>query len=199
MKWKNAHIILLTLLFIVITQKSDAHGNDLFCKLENISIEGKTNVNHFRFIYDSSNAKKVQFTQNQSKKSFSIDAVKFELPVKAFESSNKKMNRDFYKMLKASYYPRIIVEIKKSKLRQISNGRELPSLNMDLTLAGKTKTVETRCHYTEDFSGNKILMKGITKINLRNFSLTPPQKMLGLVEVKETIFINFEVALNKNI
>ena len=198
MRWKKLHIILLTFAGLFIIQDSHSHGNYLFCKLENISIEGKTNVNKFEFIYDSSNAKTLHFEENQSKESFSGSAVNFELPVKAFESSNKKMNRDFYQMLKASHYPEISVKIKTAKLRQMSNGKQLPYLDLELTLAGKTKTVESTCYYSKDNTGNKIIMKGITKINLHDFSLTPPKKMLGLVQVSETIFINFEVALNKN-
>jgi len=199
MTWKKLHIILLTFIGLFIAQNSHSHGNFLFCRLDNISIEGKTNVNNFEFIYDSSNAKRVHFIEeNQTEKSFYDSFIKFALPVKAFESSNKKMNRDFYKMLKASHYPEIYVKIKASKLRKISMGKQLSSIGLELTLAGITKTVESRCCYLKNFSGNKIIMKGITKINLHNFSLKPPKKMLGLVSVNETIFINFEVALNKN-
>ncbi len=67
---------------------------------------------------------------------------------------------------------------------------------IDLTLAGKTRVVETDCSYPKKTSGDKILLKGETTINLHNFSLTPPKKMLGLINVDETILINFEVALN---
>ena len=66
---------------------------------------------------------------------------------------------------------------------------------IDLTLAGKTRVVETDCSYPKT-SGDKILLKGEATINLNNFSLTPPKKMLGLINVDETILINFEVALN---
>jgi hypothetical protein len=199
MTWKKIHIILLTLVGFFIAQHSYCHEYELFCRLDNISIEGKTNVNNFEFIYDSSNAKRVHIIEeNQTEKSFYGSFIKFELPVKAFESNNKKMNRDFYQMLNASHYPEIYVKIKTSKLKKMSMGKQPSSLGLELTLAGITKTVESRCYYLEHFSGNKIIMKGITKINLHNFSLKPPKKMLGLVRVNETIFINFEVALNKN-
>lgn len=198
MTGKKIHIILLTFVGCFIAQHSYCHGNDLFCRLENISIEGKTNVNNFEFIYDSSNAKRLNFEDHHDKNPVFGSVVNFELPVKAFESSNKKMNRDFYQMLNASHYPDITVKIKTSKLRQMSNGKHLPYIDLELTLAGKTKTVKSRCVYYENFTGNKTIMKGVTKIKLHDFSLTPPKKMLGLVQVSETIFINFEKALNKN-
>ena len=196
MKWKFAHIFFLIFGSLFMLTESYGDENALFCRLQNISIEGKTNVNRFEFLYDTSSIKRIQSCGENRDTPSSSNHAKFKLPVKAFDSDNKKMNRDFYKMLETAQYPEIIVTIEKSKLQKMVNGELLSSIKLDLTLAGNTRTVNTDCSYLTKDSGDKIILKGKTKINLENFSLRPPKKMLGLIHVNETILINFEVALN---
>jgi len=196
MKWKFTYIFLLIFGSLFLSSESYGDKNALFCQLQTISIEGKTNVNHFEFLYDTSSIERIQSCGGSQDGSFSSNYAKFELPVKAFDSDNKKMNRDFYKMLEASQYPEITVEIEKAKLQKMVNGELFPSIELDLTLAGTTRTVNTDCSYLKKDSENKIILKGKTKINLDSFSLKPPKKMLGLIHVNKTILINFEVALN---
>ena len=196
MKWKFVHIFLLIFGGLFILPKSYGDEYALLCRLQNISIEGKTNVNRFEFLYDTSSIKRVQSCGEKRDGPSSSTHAEFKLPVKAFDSDNNKMNRDFYKMLEASQHPEIIVKIEKSKLQRMVEGELLSSIEINLTLAGKTRVVKTDFSYPTEFSGDKILLKGKTTINLNDFSLTPPKKMLGLVRVDETILINFEVALN---
>ncbi|MGM0498045.1 MAG: YceI family protein [Bacteroidota bacterium] len=196
MKWKSVHIFLLIIGSLFILSKSYGDENALFCSLQAISIEGRTNVNQFEFLYDSSNVKRRQSCGKNQDGSYSGTTATFKLPVKAFDSKNKKMNRDFYTMLEASEYPEIIVEIEKSKLQKMIDGELLSSIKLDLTIAGNTRTVNSNCSYLTEHSGDKIILKGKTKINLKDFSLSPPEKMLGLIHVNKTILINFEVALN---
>jgi len=196
MKWKFTYIFLLIFGSLFLSSENYGDKNALFCQLQTISIEGKTNVNRFEFLYDTSSIKRIQSCEENQEGSASSTHAKFKLPVKAFDSDNKKMNRDFYKMLEASQYPEITVKIEKAKLQKMVDGEFFPSIELDLTLAGNTRTVKTDCSYLKKDSGNKIILNGKTKINLENFSLRPPKKMLGLIHVNETILINFEVALN---
>jgi len=196
MRWKFAHIFLLIFGSLFILPKSYGDKNAMFCRLQTISIAGKTNVNRFEFLYDTSSIKRIQSCEENQGGSYLNNHAKFKLPVRAFDSDNKKMNRDFYKMLEASQYPEIIVKIEKTILKKIVNGELFSSIKLDLTLAGNTRTVNTKCSYLKKDSESKIILKGKTKINLDNFSLNPPKKMLGLIQVDETILINFEVSLN---
>lgn len=196
MKWKCVHIFLLIFVALFLLSSAPGEESALLCRLQTINIEGKTNVNRFEFLYDTSSIKRIQSCRENQDNHSSSNHVKFKLPVKAFDSDNKKMNRDFYKMLEASQYPEITVKIEKSKLQRMVEGELLSSIKLDLTLAGNTRTVKTNCSYLTDDPENKIILKGKTKINLKNFSLEPPRKMLGLIHVNETILINFEVALN---
>jgi len=175
-------------------QNNQLADNLLSCKLKSISIEGKTNVNQFEFSYDSIIAKVVHQPGPSSSTQVEQEIVHFRLPVHAFSSDNALMNNDFYKLLKASEHPEIVVGINKSKLYLMTSGHYYSAMNLELTMAGITKSI--RGTFTSSYTRNgRIILKGLSRINLKDFSLNPPQKMLGLVKVNETILINFDVVL----
>lgn len=191
--WSIWFLILVSV--ISLRAQSDQYADNLLsCKLKSISIEGETNVNQFEFSYDSIVAKEVNKPENLSNAGAEPKIVHFRLPVHAFSSDNSMMNKDFYKLLKASEHPEIIVGIDKSKLYLMTSGHYYSAMDIELTMAGITKSIQGK--FTSTYTRNgKLILKGLSYINLKDFSLDPPQKMLGLVKVNETILINFDVVL----
>jgi hypothetical protein len=164
-------------------------------QLKSLRIQGKTNVNQFTFSFDSSITHQLTLPKEEASVSQSKQ-VRFNIPVKAFQSGNTRMRKDFQKLLKASRYPNIKVSIEKDKLLDILQGIYLTDLQLDITLAGQTQPVKSQYDIHYD-SSDRMLLEGLTNLRLKQFHLEPPQKMMGLIQVKNTILITFDIVLSQ--
>ena len=50
---------------------------------------------------------------------------------------------------------------------------------------------------TEYLKDENLMINGKLKLNIKDFSLEPPKKMLGLIVVSEIIEINFKLVLKE--
>jgi hypothetical protein len=157
--------------------------------LKSIKIEGKTNINTFYFIYNNDSTE-----QSGVNKEFHSEEISFQIPVKAFKSSNQLMKEDFINLLKADEYPKIEVNIKKANLFRVAEDNAIEDLPIQLFLAGVNQKVSSVC-YTDQFSNNQTLIEGFTLVNLEDFNLIPPKKLLGAIQVNDKILIKFDVVL----
>jgi hypothetical protein len=163
------------------------------CYLDQIVIEGKTNVNQFNFIFDNARYHVVSIDEQVKQGDTNKEFVEFEIPVKGFKGDNSLMENDFYELLKVSNYPHIVVGIEKLILQKIVLGTEHLNLYFYITIAGNTKQVKGQ--YVTYFRNDHTLLSGKAKIRLTEFSLDPPQKMMGMLKVKDEIFITFDISL----
>lgn len=163
--------------------------------LKSLNIQGSTNVSRFTFSFDSSITHQLRLNKDNPSASRK-EEVLFKIPVKAFHSGNKRMRKDFQELLKASQYPLIKVAIEKDKLLDILQGIYLTDLELTISLAGETQAVQSQYDIRQE-SSDKILLEGLTSLRLKQFDLKPPQKMMGLVQVKNSILINFDIVLSQ--
>jgi len=201
MNWK---IIILFLFSIsdfesTIAQKGIARnysgGGDAY-QLNYIKIEGETNVNSFGFTYRNTlnnvNSTIVSLTGYNKKEHL----VEFKIPVKGFKGENPIMVKDFYNLLKAEHYPFILVGIEKAEMENLYINSNESGMYLYLTISNITNYVE--CDYRLQDFGEYKLLQGRLSINLTDFNLTPPQKMFGMLQVKNQIMINFEFIVQSN-
>lgn len=197
MKIFSIHILLVFLAnSFLFAQNGESRDDNFLYVLESVSIRGRTNVSSFEFIYDSTKAKKVNIEKDAKYLESNSDEVTFELPVRAFDSKNPIMNRDFYEMLESGSHPKIFVSINKSALKSIADGNPSDSIDMKLTLVGVTREIKGDFS-TYGNSNESILLKGLTKINLKKYPIEMPSKMLGILNVDETVSINFDVVVKE--
>jgi hypothetical protein len=124
------------------------------------------------------------------------------LKTELFDCSNKMMNPDFRNLLKSDQYPYIrikVLEIDKNpgqvKNYLVSNyDRNMLLLTVAITIAGQKKIYNLPIEVAGDRNNN--FYKGHLKMNIRDFGLTPPRKMLGLVVVDEMVSIDFMVKIS---
>lgn len=165
--------------------------------LKSLSIQGKTNVNHFRLSFDSSITHQVRLKKDNTNSEQANDEVLFRIPVKAFRADNPRLRKDFQTLLKAGRYPYIKVAIEKENLLDILKGIYLTDLKLELSLAGMQNPVQSQYDIRYD-SSQKLMLEGLTTLNLKDFQLRPPQKMLGLIQVKNTILIKFDMLISED-
>ncbi len=185
---------LFCFLYASAQQVSETRINNT-CFLNYISIEGATNVNSFYFTYQ--HKAKNTYSSNTAECTNDADSgtVNFYIPVKSFEGSNPAMLSDFQTLLKASQFPKVVVGVKKKLLNGIVSGDTYSDkLNLYLTMAGVTRPIDAE--YTTHYLRNgNVLLSGITRIRLTDFSLDPPKRMLGIIKVENMVFIKFELIL----
>lgn len=147
-------------------------------------IAGSTNVNRFNCRFDIRLICKPQnFIYSEDKEYLRFEDLELHLLTKGFDCGNKRMNSDFQDLLKDKKYPEIVILVDRVEL--ISE--EFAKAYIEVSLAGKKNKYNLPIHLDENkFSGK-------FKIDIRDFGLKPPKKALGLIEVDETIEVQFNL------
>jgi hypothetical protein len=96
------------------------------------------------------------------------------------------MTKDFIKLLKTNEFPTIEIEI-----IEISTLASKTSAKATITLAGKQNTYQIPINTNP----NNTVFSGILPLNIKDFSIEPPTKMLGMVVVHEKVDIHFSLQL----
>jgi hypothetical protein len=163
------------------------------CFLKYIKIEGKTSLNQFALTYDNSNRGNISVTEKSISKKTKKNIVEFKIPVKAFNGNNQLMVNDFRNMVDESNHPLIIVEIERNIFDSVSLNSINSVFNFKLTIAGETQNVSGE--YKTSIIDNNIILSGQAILKLSDFSIEPPQKFFGMLNVKDIIIIKFDILI----
>lgn len=156
-------------------------------------ITGKTNVGSFTCSFDVSNldSPTTVFLEIIDNDLYFHD-TDLNLKASCFDCGNKMMNNDFAKLLDAKNYPKIILELRKLVLDDF-DGNDAKA-HMDINIAG----VKNSYIVPISLVGIKeMVIKGQLEINICDFGLQPPKKMMGLIVVDEVIQINIELKIKE--
>lgn len=166
---------------VLITSQSKLH------------IKGTSNVTDFTCQYNIQNLDepiRVHYEKLNN-------VIKFEKSIlilenNGFDCGGKGINKDFHGLLKSDEYPRIILRLKQIKLKP--NKEHIADALIEIEIAGLTHTyhMETEFHQDEDWH-----ISGQLKLNITDFDLKAPKKMLGLIVVSEEIQINFDLIIKE--
>lgn len=146
-----------------------------------VAIHGSSNVNEFKLYNNSPFIADVH-----SKPDYHI--IKME--VDEFTADNERMVKDFQQLINASKYPSIKIAVQKRKWADFEETSGLTNFKTRVTLSGVTKKYNVPCELTNQLDGGYTI-EGKLAVKLTEFKLEPPVKLLGLVKVKNTVFVNF--------
>lgn len=181
-------IIGVLLMFSCQAAGSGSSGEkDTFSKymFDQVHIEGKTNVNSFHLEYREDEFCRVPGDLNAENANLEID-----IPAAQVEADSQAMLKDFLELINAAEYPNISIEIARNEVRFQHAEEEMKMI--ELSLNGIKKQFECTT-YTQACFGDQWCLNGQLKIRLTDFDIEPPHKFLGLVKVKDEIFINFRI------
>ena len=155
-------------------------------------ISGESNVNEFELVWTSGSKGNLNGNEMTT-----VDSSFFtySIPVKDFEASNFMMYEDFIKLMKAEEFPRIILKISQDQLKLLNSGRINDNPEISITIAGVTRTFNIECSVLL-CQENRFILNGTQKVNLKDFQMTPPVKLQGLVKVREEINVSFAIIIN---
>ena len=113
-----------------------------------------------------------------------INSTKITIPVISLKSGKEAMDKNMYKALNEDAYPEIVYQLKSNI---IHNGTI--TVKGELTIAGVTKTVETKI--TQEEAGKHIKINGEVKLKMSDFNIKPPEFLLGAFKTGDDISITF--------
>lgn len=164
-------------------------------KNSSLTIKGSTNLVSFKIFQDGDKLCRSKLslatTQNQSK--IAVSQNQLSVVVKHFDSNNALALKDFLKLLKSNNYPTLQVQLNYLEVQPMSDKGKTYSGEalVNITITGKTRYYSIPI----TFSSNSDLytVNGNKKLSIRDFGLTPENKMMGLIKVSEWIHIDFHI------
>jgi hypothetical protein len=160
-----------------------------------LTINGKTNVNSFQCTTLSYHGKDTLVLIEGSHRHPFFEKGIVGLDAATFDCGMKVMTSDFGKTIKAREFPSILIEfISFEKIPVYSNAKEKFKGKMKISLGGVTQTFQMDCTIEPGQSGN-IHLKGGRSFSFSDFNLQAPERVMGLIKVKDTLDVNFHLVL----
>lgn len=159
-----------------------------------LTIYGSTNVNNFICRIDyCTGTDTLKYAESSATGELRFTRGRMVVPIRNFDCGAKPISRDFRKTLKAEAYPDL--EINFISLENLSqpNKRNIMGL-VDITLAGITTRYEI-CYQVSLNENGTIYLTGVHAVNFTDFQLEAPEKLKGLIKVKEALKIQFHLVL----
>lgn len=151
-----------------------------------ITISGKSNVNEFSCVYTTSIAPGCQIVDyNTLSSAIILDDAKIKLKSEAFDCGGRMINRDFNKLLQSEEYPNITIT-----LTQISIKEDFFKVEAMIEIADQTNFYSFNIVPQQDH--NYI---GNLELNINDFDMEAPRKLLGAIQVDPVINIEFDLNL----
>jgi hypothetical protein len=188
----NASVILPVLFFLLICTVPVTGQQEYRIYIHptsKVTVYGSTNVNNFKFKYTENIFidKPVKVKNNLGTLQLSGGII--DLKVRAFDSGNSIMNKDFRKMLLEEENPFIQVELSSLAPTWLPNEvwRE-GKADIFIVINQVVKKYTVSCKVENPGS---LLIYGTQRILLTDFGLTPPVRMMGMVKVTEWVDLDF--------
>lgn len=179
----------------IIGQSNDSVSFLYFNLLSKSTIEfkGTSTINtfYFRSVSPKGNGAYI-IDNNLDNRTYYAD---ISVDVKSFDSGSKMMNSDMYEALKYDKYP--IIDFKLVKINNVEKSDSFKqnfnsNITGVLTIAGKSNNMKINFDIDE-LSDSTFYLKGNKSISMLDFNIDPPSKLFGLIQVDDTLNINFNL------
>ncbi|WP_127845214.1 YceI family protein [Psychroflexus aestuariivivens] len=185
---KTIFSILISAFSLVFISSKKANTVDVLLKTQSeIYIKGTSNVNSFDCHYTGNlggEVLQVKYTIGDNKLKF--ENTKIKLASDEFDCGGRRINQDFRELLTSSQFPEIEIEL--LSIENIGNEFKITSR---VKLAGISNTYNFK---VEKFENDRYV--GELLVNICDFDLVAPKKMMGMIVVDEEIDIHFDLALD---
>lgn len=183
------------MLFAFTTKDTKSKHTTVYITAESsLSVVGSTNVNSFTCCFDINKLKNpipVYYQITDDKMVFKNTVL--TLNNSCFDCGNNGMNKDFQKLLKTETTPQIFLNLKEINS---TNNDACILATVEIEIAGVKRAYKvpvTALHR------NELVVTGSLDLYLSDFKLEPPKKVLGLIAVKDTIKIAFQLIVNEQV
>ncbi|MBX2963112.1 MAG: hypothetical protein KF687_11420 [Cyclobacteriaceae bacterium] len=185
--------IVLILVLSICSGLSKVHAQEyriFIHPTSNVTVYGSTNINTFKFVYTEEIAMNRPVRVVQSEGVLRLSGGIINLKIRAFDSGNGMMNKDFRSMLKEEDDPFINVELKALKPDWKNEAWREGKADIIIKMNQVEKTYTVNCKVQNPGS---LLIYGRQRVQLIDFGLTPPVRMMGMVKVSEWVDLDFSL------
>lgn len=185
-------ILFLTVLGVLIPKGNVdtlKESTVFFSPDSSLKIKGKTNVHNFQCEFDMqalSDSISVSFNEQSGELIFYDSQLK--LPNFQFDCGGKAINKDFNKLLNSEEYPAISIFLKRIDPLEGQPNRVNATMEIMIGNIVNIYTIPITINQEEGLH-----LSGSVPLDINDFSLTPPTKLLGAIKVSPIIEIEFSL------
>lgn len=178
-----AYFLLAAISFSFVINEEVIQREVLITTESFLYIKGTSNINTFTCVYDAATLSRkvpVRFTQDNNTMHFKN--VHLQLQNTGFNCGNRGIKNDFHDLLQTKKHPDIHFEL----LSTTKNRGDIDA-HVAIEIAGIKKQYKVPVKT----NGELAPLEGVLCVNITDFGLTPPTKMMGMILVREDIEIVF--------
>lgn len=191
MKLTTVYIGSLFLLFLLYASKNNdslhtKSSTIVVCEGSYLKIKGSSNLNKFECNLDIATlSDSLSVSYYESNEFLEFSNTKLVLPNKQFNCGKKMINKDFHKLLNTDNYPEISLQLK--NVLKPKNSDNCAEATVDVVICGikNSYVVPVTIYDKENMS-----IASVMSININDFNLEPPKKLLGVIKVSSVIEID---------
>lgn len=159
-----------------------------------IKITGHTNVNSFTLNYTGkiSAKRQISFGKTENNKTPISGDNKVILAVDKFSSPNQIITNDFKKMLQAEKHPHISIELVQLIKEPGKNTRNFVMAILSIAGVQRLEILPVTVIQKPD---NLYTFTSHHKISLKNYKLQPPKKLMGMINIKDEVYIDLGMTI----
>ena len=156
-------------------------------------IEGRSSVNTFSCQVDTVHGRGQLTDVPSSTPTDAEPQATVQVPVRTFDCGKRRMTEDLYETLQAESHPTIRYELQSAEIV----GADSASWHRirargTLTIAGTTRDVELTA-YGQPLGEDRFRLCGSRNLQMSDFGIDPPTKLLGLIRVQDEIEVHFDL------
>ena len=189
---KLLNTILLVALFTSLLHSQTTVKVDLL-KNSWLAINGTSNIVSFKLVHDGEKllGKSIILTATQNQNKLFLSQNQLAIVVKNFSSDNLMARRDFLKLIKSDTYPTIKIQLNYIETASGNDSKTYSKGNafVNISITGVTKQYHIPVSSNQE--GEFVMLDGKKNISIKDFGLTPPVEMMGLLKVSEWIDLDF--------
>lgn len=154
-----------------------------------LKIKGKTNVSKFECEFNMkvlSDSIGISYMHHNDHLKFTD--TKLRLPNFHFDCGGKGINKDFHQLLNSEEYPQILIILK--ELVPIESTSKSAQVTVEIVISNVMNTYSVPIQID---TSDQLLVSGTLPLNINDFNLSPPSKVMGMIKVSPIIEIEFQL------
>lgn len=158
-----------------------------------LEIVGSSNVSKFECLFNVKNLNKpIEIGYEEGNDIIYFQKSTLVLENSFFDCGGNGINRDFHELLRTKEHPQILLTLKEIKKKAIAKNTVETLVEIEIAGISQTYVVDV-----ETKQKDNLHISGKLKLNITDFNLEAPTKMLGMIVVSEEIEIIFNLFLEE--
>ena len=126
-----------------------------------------------------------------------ISSLSIAVEAESLKSGKSGMDKNTYKALNTDKHKEITFKLDQVKsIVANGSGHNLVAVGQ-LTISGKTNTVEIEMKLSGSGSGDHVTLKGSKVLKFTDFGLEPPKALMGTIKTGDEIVVHFDTVWKK--